>query len=131
MGNLERLRKLYFNPKEQGSFCGVERLSNASGLRRRDVRKWLSQQDVYTLHKPVRYKFQRRKTIALVPQFRFAVGDIVRVSKARKTFRKGYLPGWAEETFRVYKRYPTIHPTYALQDFNSKEIDGRFYNEEL
>ncbi|GFV36194.1 uncharacterized transposon-derived protein F54H12.3 [Trichonephila clavipes] len=64
MGNLERLRKLYFNPKEQGSFGGVERLSNASGLRRRDVQKWLSQQDVYTLHKPVRYKFQRRKTIA-------------------------------------------------------------------
>ncbi|GFX60957.1 uncharacterized protein TNCV_1897171 [Trichonephila clavipes] len=79
---------------EQGSFGGVERLSNASGLRRRDVQKWLSQQDVYTLHKPVRYKFQRRKTIA-------------------------------------YKRYPTIPPTYALQDFNSKEIDGRFYNEEL
>ncbi|GFU41565.1 chromo domain-containing protein [Trichonephila clavipes] len=64
MGNLERLRKLYFNPKEQGSFGGVERLSNASGLHRRDVQKWLSQQDVYTLHKPVRYKFQRRKTIA-------------------------------------------------------------------
>ncbi|GFW07460.1 uncharacterized transposon-derived protein F54H12.3 [Trichonephila clavipes] len=70
-------------------------------------------------------------THSLTPQFRFAVGDIVRVSKARKTFRKGYLPGWTEETFRVYKRYPTIPPTYALQDFNSKEIDGRFYNEEL
>ncbi|GFU04883.1 chromo domain-containing protein [Trichonephila clavipes] len=65
------------------------------------------------------------------PQFSFTAGDIVRLSKARKTFRKGYLPGWTEETFRIYKRYPTIPPTYTLQDFNSNEIEGRFYNEEL
>ncbi|GFY22827.1 uncharacterized transposon-derived protein F54H12.3 [Trichonephila clavipes] len=49
---------------EPSPFGGVRRLSKASGARRHDVQKWLSQQDVYTLHKPVRYKFQRRKTIA-------------------------------------------------------------------
>ncbi|GFQ81655.1 putative uncharacterized transposon-derived protein F54H12.3 [Trichonephila clavata] len=65
------------------------------------------------------------------PQFRFAVNDTVRVTKARDIFRKGYMPGWTEEIFRIYKRYPTIPPTYVLQDFNSKEIEGRFYNEEL
>ncbi|GFX90526.1 uncharacterized transposon-derived protein F54H12.3 [Trichonephila clavipes] len=64
MEKLERLRKLYFNPKEPSSFGGVKRLSKASGVHLNDVQKWLSQQDVYTLHKPVRYKFQRRKTIA-------------------------------------------------------------------
>ncbi|GFV68771.1 chromo domain-containing protein [Trichonephila clavipes] len=65
------------------------------------------------------------------PQFSFAAGDIVRLSKARKTFRKGYLLGWTEETFRIYERYPTIPPTYKLQELNSKEIGGRFYNKEL
>ncbi|GFU40437.1 chromo domain-containing protein [Trichonephila clavipes] len=69
------------------------------------------------------------------PQLSFMAGDIVRLSKARKTFRKGYLTRWTEETFRIYKRerdiYPTIPPTYTLQDFYSKEIEGRFYNEEL
>ncbi|GFT88590.1 uncharacterized transposon-derived protein F54H12.3 [Trichonephila clavipes] len=67
------------------------------------------------------------------PQFSFTAGDIVRLSKARKTFCKGYLPGWTEETFRIYKRErdPTIPPTYTLQDFNSKEIEGRFYNEKI
>ncbi|GFX69194.1 uncharacterized protein TNCV_3563701 [Trichonephila clavipes] len=50
------------------------------------------------------------------PQFSFTAGGIVRLSKARKTFRKGYLPGWTEETFRIYKRYPTIPPTYTLQE---------------
>ncbi|GFY21083.1 uncharacterized transposon-derived protein F54H12.3 [Trichonephila clavipes] len=61
------------------------------------------------------------------PQFSFTAGDIVRLSKAHKS----YLPGWTEETIRIYKRYPTIHPTYTIQDFNSKEIEGRFYSEEL
>ncbi|GFR16920.1 uncharacterized transposon-derived protein F54H12.3 [Trichonephila clavata] len=65
------------------------------------------------------------------PQFCFAANDTVRVTRARDIFRKGYMPGWTEGIFRIYKRYPTIPPTYVLQDFNSKEIEGRFYNEEL
>ncbi|GFV28685.1 chromo domain-containing protein [Trichonephila clavipes] len=65
------------------------------------------------------------------PQFRFAVNDTVRITRARDIFRKDYMPGWTEETFRIYKRYPTIPSTYVLQDFNSREIEGRFYNEEL
>ncbi|GBN99062.1 Putative uncharacterized transposon-derived protein F54H12.3 [Araneus ventricosus] len=64
-------------------------------------------------------------------RFRFAVNDVVRISKARKVFRKGYLPGWTEETFVVYKRYPTNPPTFALQDLSGKEIAGRFYAEVL
>ncbi|GBM33609.1 hypothetical protein AVEN_115919-1 [Araneus ventricosus] len=64
-------------------------------------------------------------------RFRFAVNDVVRISKARKVFRKGYLPGWTEETFVVYKRFPTNPPTYVLQDLSGKEIAGRFYAEEL
>ncbi|GFQ91582.1 uncharacterized transposon-derived protein F54H12.3 [Trichonephila clavata] len=64
MVNLGRLRKLYFNPKEPSSFGSVKRLSKASGVHWHDVQKWLSHQGVYILHKPVLYKFQRRKTIA-------------------------------------------------------------------
>ncbi|GIX92844.1 hypothetical protein CDAR_392331 [Caerostris darwini] len=64
-------------------------------------------------------------------RFRFAVDDVVRISKAHKVFKKGYLPGWTEETFKIYKRFPTNPPTYVLQDFSGKEIVGRFYAEEL
>ncbi|GFV12880.1 putative uncharacterized transposon-derived protein F54H12.3 [Trichonephila clavipes] len=64
-------------------------------------------------------------------RFRFSVNDVVRISKARKVFKKGYLPGWTEETFTIYKRYPTNPPTYVLQDLSGKEIKGRFYEEEL
>ncbi|GBN81884.1 hypothetical protein AVEN_231420-1 [Araneus ventricosus] len=64
-------------------------------------------------------------------RFRFAVNDVVRISKARKVFRKGHLPGCTDETFVVYKRNPTNPPTYVLQDLSGKEIAGRFYAEEL
>ncbi|GFT20342.1 uncharacterized transposon-derived protein F54H12.3 [Trichonephila clavipes] len=62
-------------------------------------------------------------------RFRFSVNDVVRISKARKVFKKGYLPGWTEETFTIYKRYPTNPPTYVLQDLSGKEIAGWFYEE--
>ncbi|GFR25815.1 hypothetical protein TNCT_365321 [Trichonephila clavata] len=37
MAKLDRLRKLYFNPKEPSSFGGVKRLSKASGVHQHDV----------------------------------------------------------------------------------------------
>ncbi|GFX27006.1 chromo domain-containing protein [Trichonephila clavipes] len=62
---LEDVEKLKRNsttiPKNQS---GVKRLSDASGLKKTRIRKFLSGEDPYTLHFPVRYKFQRRKTIA-------------------------------------------------------------------
>ncbi|GBM39910.1 Putative uncharacterized transposon-derived protein F54H12.3 [Araneus ventricosus] len=61
---VEKLKKLYCDPKEPCSFGGVKRLSEASGLKKDRVRKFLSGEDPYSLHLPVRYKFQRRKTIA-------------------------------------------------------------------
>ncbi|GFT56901.1 chromo domain-containing protein [Trichonephila clavipes] len=51
--------------------------------------------------------------------------------KLAKLFVKAIYMDGQKKHFAFTKRYPTIPPTYALQDFNSKEIDGRFYNKEL
>ena len=45
------------------SFGGVAPLSKAAN--RRNVKEWLQKQDTYTMHKPVRRKFRRRKTICV------------------------------------------------------------------
>ncbi|XP_055942024.1 uncharacterized protein LOC129972068 [Argiope bruennichi] len=58
-------------------------------------------------------------------------GDLVRISKANKTFRRGYLPGWCDEAFRVSKVYSSHPTTFELQDLKSEAIKGRFYAEEL
>ena len=33
----------------------------------------------------------------------FKIGDIVRISKYKKFFAKGYLPNWSEEIFVITK----------------------------
>ena len=58
-------------------------------------------------------------------------GDSVRISKARRTFKKGYLPQWTEEIFIIFKTQNTQPPTFRLKDWHGEEIEGSFYAQEL
>ncbi|XP_031780989.1 uncharacterized protein LOC116416446 [Nasonia vitripennis] len=73
----------------------------------------------------LRYKTQERKP-------KYSVRDIVRISKTKGTFEKGYEANWSEEVFKIIKvlkhRKP---PVYELEDLNGEFIDGIFYEEEL
>ena len=61
------LSKIYYDPNNTGSFGGLDRLWRAvkstgrKGVTKNDVRQWLKSQDVYTLHRPARRNFPRRK----------------------------------------------------------------------
>ena len=63
--------------------------------------------------------------------YKYAIGTLVRISKARRVFRKGYLPNWTEETFTVYNRRNIGEPFYYLRDYNDERIKGGFYEHEL
>jgi len=65
------------------------------------------------------------------PPAPFSVGDRVRVSKARRTFKKGYLPSWTEELFTVSRVKDTSPRTYVLKDDHGDELLGTFYAEEI
>lgn len=54
--------KIYYNPSDSGSFGGVKRLQHRSKQPNK-VKNWLTYQDAYTLHKPVRKKFTRRRVL--------------------------------------------------------------------
>ena len=62
---------------------------------------------------------------------RFRVGDLVRISTARGTFKKGYLPNWSRELFSVVSVRSTQPPTYTLEDQNGENVRGTFYEAEL
>lgn len=64
-------------------------------------------------------------------KYKYNVGDLIRISKARRTFKKGYLPSWTEEIFRVYDRKIRTQPIYYLQDYNKEVLKGLFYEKEL
>ncbi|XP_054711451.1 uncharacterized protein LOC129221040 [Uloborus diversus] len=61
----------------------------------------------------------------------FNVGDVVRISKQKLTFEKGYEANWTEELFIVtecVKRHP---PVYRVKDLLGESIQGTFYSQEL
>lgn len=62
---------------------------------------------------------------------RLKVGDIVRISKHKSVFDKGYTPNWSTELFKIIKTNLTNPATYMLEDMQGKPILGSFYEPEL
>jgi hypothetical protein len=79
--------------------------------------------------------WQRLKGLrSRIPEGRvkFKVGDLVRITKEKLKFAKGYEQNYSTEIFRVVKfinRKP--QPVYELTDLNNRPIEGQFYNYEL
>lgn len=70
-------------------------------------------------------------TLKLFGRHRFNVGDVVRISKFKSIFSKGYLPNWSTELFKIVKMQITNPVTYKLEDMKGQPILGGFYDEEL
>ncbi len=60
------------------------------------------------------------------PIFRYKIGDVVRVSKVRNVFSKGYEQNYTEEFFTIAACVPRTPPVYRLQDYDGDIIDGCF-----
>ena len=61
----------------------------------------------------------------------FKAGDKVMMSKVRRTFKKGYLPGWTEEIFIVDRVINSYVPSYKIKEYDGTPVKGTFYEEEL
>lgn len=59
------IEQTYFNPKHSASFSGKNKLQHSlrGKVNSKEIVKWLNSTDSYTLHKPVRKRFPRRKYI--------------------------------------------------------------------
>ena len=63
---------------------------------------------------------------------KFKIGDIVRISKYKIIFAKGYVPNWFEDVFAKKKKFKNTGPwTYVISDLNIEETVGTFYEKEL
>lgn len=62
---------------------------------------------------------------------KFKINDVVRISKHRTVFAKGYTPSWTTELFTISKVRNTVPPSYLLKDSNLTDISGFFYEPEL
>ncbi|GFU34963.1 uncharacterized protein TNCV_2992511 [Trichonephila clavipes] len=84
------LAAFYETPEVPNSFGGVEALHRSvkGKYSKKDVKHWLSQKDAYTLHKPVRHKFQRNRVFVsdIDRQFQADLVDMQSLAE----FNKGY-----------------------------------------
>ena len=55
----------------------------------------------------------------------------MRLSKAKRTFKKGYLPNWTEELFTIVRCIETSPSVYVVKDDHGEILEGTFYAEEL
>lgn len=62
-------------------------------------------------------------------------GEMVRVSKNKGIFEKGYMPNWSKEHFIVSTTNPmrkcNKKRVYKIADYNGEPVTGSFYSEEL
>ena len=63
--------------------------------------------------------------------WKYDIGDRVRIAMQRQPFRKGYLGQWSEELFEITSRLPTTPVTYEIRDLAGEPIKGRFYEAEI
>ena len=55
------------------------------------------------------------------------IGDIVRISKCKNIFAKGYVSNWSEEVSVITQVKSTIPWTYVISDLQGKDIVGTFH----
>lgn len=70
--------------------------------------------------------------LKIVGKTKFKIGDIVRLSKHKMLFEKGFTPNWTAELFRIIRVNPSTNPpTYLIKDLKGAAVKGCFYEQEL
>jgi hypothetical protein len=62
---------------------------------------------------------------------KFKINDVVRISRVKGIFEKGFHPNWSQETFEIVEVLNTNPITYKLKDMKNEILEGSFYSEEL
>ena len=63
--------------------------------------------------------------------YKFKVGNQVKISMHKHVFQKSYLPNWSKETFTVSWRIASYPPVYKLKELDGELIKGTFYGSKL
>jgi hypothetical protein len=100
----------------------------AIGMAPADVRKEHERHIWYRLYGAAdKLRRQRLKSGKDVPE----AGEVVRISRWKGTFEKGYAPNWSDELFNVNRVVKHPLPMFELRDAKDEPIEGRFYTKEL
>ena len=72
-----------------------------------------------------------KRDIIVDEEPKFKKGDLVRISKIKGVFSKGYSQRWSDEVFKIDKVKTGYPYLYLIKDMLDEEITGSFYEKEL
>lgn len=80
-----------------------------------------------------KYMYYPKKTsLPKKIEFKFDIGDIVRISQLRRVFQRYYDEHWTNELFIIKEREIKQYiPIYKVTDYAGEKIEGIFYEGEL
>ena len=89
------LTSIYLDPSQPASFDSLDAVYGAikekgkNKIQRKQVRDWLSQQDVFTLHKPARRRYKRSRVVVfgIDEQFQADLVDLQNLSRYNKDYK--------------------------------------------
>ena len=143
----EDLRSIYLNPKHPASYSSLRSVYDAlrklrPGVKKADVKSWLESLDVYTLHAPVRRRFQRRKVIAPGPYYQLQADlvDLSNISRQNGGYkflltaidvfsRKAFaVPLKSKREHEVKDAFSVIFNAYPVVKYLQTDLGTEFYN---
>ena len=120
------LSSIYFDPKHPASFAGPSKLYHELkkdgrfnvGLSK--IKQWVQNQDVYSLHRPLRRKFVRNRVVSGIDeQWDVDLMDMASLSKQNNGVEYILL------AIDIFSRYVFVQP---LQSKNNSEVIKAFKN---
>jgi hypothetical protein len=86
---MSKFAQIYYDPSQPGSFGSVNALWKQVGGPKHEVQQWLESQETYTLHKPARKRFRRRRILVsgLDDQFEADLVDVGGIAKYNNNFK--------------------------------------------
>ena len=101
-----------------------ETVHSATGYKPSNVTAEVGKKLFWKMYKP-KASFKHK-------QYKYRVGDTVRLSYLTNKFARGFDMRWSGELFHIDKRYRRNGlPVYKLKDFHGESLSGTFYTEEL
>ena len=83
-----KLERLYYDTKSTVAYSGINRLYKAAkkvipGIKLSEVKKWLKTQHTYTLHRPIKRKYQRSRYFVsgIDKLWQVDLADMIMISK--------------------------------------------------
>ena len=111
----------YFDPRHPASFSGSQNVHRHLDKKftTKQIKDWLSKQDSYTLHKPVRRRFQRRKIYAkcIDDLWQADLADVTSLSKFNDNYK------FLLTCIDVLSKFAWVIP---LKNKTGKSITGAF-----